>query len=219
MTTKFSKLYISLKNRLYGLGYYNAMKALEKGREIHDGWRKDGETPEYQHQLEIALFLLTLKGIKNIENVIICALLHDTLEDYPDKIDAKWIIENFGNDNYQTLKNLNKHNFKNYEDYFGTLEKDINGSLVKLGDRINNVQSMNSGKFSIEKQQKYINEVEEYFLPMAKKARKNFPEQMDAYYNMEIMLKSQKELVQLFINANFNVIKLETINEKQKLGV
>lgn len=216
MTPKFSKLYIALKNRLYGAGFYQAMKALEKGREIHDGWRKDGETPEYQHQLEIALYLLTVKGVKNIEDVVICALLHDTLEDYPDKIDPHWIIENFGNKNYQTLKNLNKHNFKNYDEYFEALENDENGSLIKLGDRINNVQSMNRGKFSIEKQQKYIDEVQKYFLPMAKKARKNFPEQMDAYYNMEIMLKSQSELVQLFIDANVEE-KSNIRTEKMKI--
>ena len=50
--SKFSKLYIALKFRLHGMGYFKAMQALEKGREIHDSIRKDGVTPEYQHQLE-----------------------------------------------------------------------------------------------------------------------------------------------------------------------
>ena len=79
MSDKFSKLYIAIKFRLYGMGFFKALVALEKGRDIHDGFRKDGKTPEYQHQLEIALFILTLKDVQDLEGAIICALLHDTL--------------------------------------------------------------------------------------------------------------------------------------------
>jgi len=37
---------------------------------------------------------------------------------------------------------------------------------------------------------------------MAKKARKLFPRQMDAYYNIETMLKYQYELIELLIEAS-----------------
>jgi hypothetical protein len=65
---------------------------------------------------------------------------------------------------------------------------------------------MNRGKFTIEKQKKYADEVKKYFLVMAKKARKLFPRQMDAYYNAETMLKNQYELIQLFIDASENKV-------------
>jgi (p)ppGpp synthase/HD superfamily hydrolase len=205
MTTKFSKLYIALKFRLQGMRFFDALIALEKGREIHNGWRKDGKTPEYQHQLEIALYILTLKDVEQLEKAIICALLHDTMEDYAELVSEMWISEKFGSDVLLSLRRLNKHVWKDYNEYFSELAQDINASLVKLGDRVNNFQSMNRGKFTMEKQAKYAEEVMVYFLPMAKKARKNFPRQMDAYYNVETMLKSQYELIQLLIEANKKV--------------
>lgn len=207
MTDKFTKLYITLKFRLHGMGFFKAIEALELGRSIHDGWRKDGKTPEYQHQLEIALYLLTLKDAQDLEKVIICALLHDVLEDYPDKIvEGKsldtYILFTFGDDVRKVLWLLDKNRWSNLETYFEGLAMDPVGSIVKLADRVNNFQSMNRGKFTIEKQRKYAKEVEDHFLPMAKKARKRFPRQMDAYYNVETMLKHQLELVHLFIEAS-----------------
>jgi (p)ppGpp synthase/HD superfamily hydrolase len=200
-SNKFSKLYIALKFRLIGLHYYNALRALELAKAIHDGLRKDGNTPEFQHQIEIALYIFTLKNVTNLEGAIICALLHDTEEDYPLKITDS-DLRKFGHEEYASIKKLNKHAASSIEEYFSVLALDKNGSLVKGIDRINNVQSMSRGKFTIEKQKKYLLEVSNYFLPMLKKARKSFPEQVDAYYNIENMLKSQSELIQLFIDAS-----------------
>lgn len=201
MTPKFSKLYITLKFRLHGMGFIDGLRALEFGREIHDGWRKDGTTPEYQHQLEIALYILTLKDVQYLERAIVCALLHDVMEDYPEKADGITIKKMFGDKVLERLKLLNKNLWPSYEVYFAQLAEDETASLVKLGDRVNNFQSMNRGNFSIEKQIKYAHEVNYYFLPMAKKARKKFPRQMDAYYNVETMLKHQHELITLFIES------------------
>ena len=204
MSSNFSKLYIALKFRLHGIGFFKALVALEKGRDIHKGFRKDDTTPEYQHQLEIALFVLTLKDVQDLEGAIICALLHDTIEDYPNAVSEKWISDNFGEGILNSLKQIDKNSSKNYEVYISALAEDMNGSIVKLCDRINNFQSMNRGNFTIEKQKKYANEVKVYFLVMAKRARKLFPRQMDAYYNVETMLKNQYELIQLFIKASEN---------------
>lgn len=207
MTTKYSKLYISVKFRLHGLGYFRALDALEWGKQVHNGFRKDGVTPEFQHQLEIALFILTLKDIQNMEDCIICALLHDGPEDYPHQFPAGEVVKRFGHGVWHTLQYLDKNRVSEMM-YFTNLGNDMNGSIVKLCDRINNFQSMNRGKFTIEKQIRYRDEVVNQFLPMAKQARKNFPRQMDAYYNIETMLKNQLELVNLFIDA-----KKENINE------
>lgn len=198
---KFSKLYVALKFRLHGAKMFKALKALECAREVHQGLRKDGVTPEFQHQLEIALYLLTLKDIGATEEVVIAALLHDSMEDYPEKMDRGWLLKEFGEESLKTLDRLNKKNFKGMEEYLEALSMDPVGSLVKLADRVHNVQSMNRGKFSIEKQKKYAQEVVDWFLPMAKKARKRFPNQMDAYYNLENMLKSQYELVMILVHS------------------
>lgn len=77
---------------------------------------------------------------------------------------------------------------KSYEHYFEELGEDEIASIVKWADRINNINTM-VWVFSKEKQLEYIKEVEEYFLPMLKKARKNFVENVHAYFNIETMLK------------------------------
>lgn len=200
MSDKFSKLYIALKFRLKGMGFYDAMRALEFAREIHSGFRKDGFTPEFQHQLEIAHCAMTLKDIQDLEGVIICALLHDTDEDYPHNIPLGE-LHSYGEERARAIQALNKHRHQDYVEYFNALSQNMLASIVKGLDRINNFQSMNRGKFTHEKQQKYANEVIEYFLPMLKKARKLFPKQMDAYYNIEFILKSQHELISLFLGA------------------
>jgi (p)ppGpp synthase/HD superfamily hydrolase len=201
--TKFSKLYIALKFRLLGANYTRALVALETARKIHKDFRKDGETPEFQHQIEIALHLMTVKGIDSIlEDVIICALLHDTPEDYPEALPPSWYIQNFGEDNWRRAQWLNKNLWKDYPTYFGQLATDPVTALVKGCDRKNNFQSMNRGKFSIEKQKKYAEEVQVYFLPMLKEARRLHPVFMDAFYSLESILKDQHELITLFIKAS-----------------
>ncbi len=202
MTDKFTKLYIALKFRLHGAKYFKALKALEFGMSIHTGFRKDGETPEFQHQIEIALYILTLKDIDDLETVMICALLHDTLEDYSNQVSQAVIKKMFGDEVLHILNMLNKKLWNDYSVYFKQLGECPIGSIVKLSDRINNFQSMSRGNFSVDKQEKYAAEVMEHFLPMAKISRKLFPTQMDAYYNIEIMLKNQYELISLFVKES-----------------
>lgn len=215
----FDKIFIALKFRLQGMGFYKALEALEKAKEIHKHYRKDGKTKEFQHQVEIALFALTLKNVENLEDVIICSLLHDTMEDYSDAMSEEYIKEKFGQHNLTTLKFLNKKLWRNYEEYFKNLANDMVGSLVKLIDRINNAQSMERGNFTLEKQMNYCNEIKVYFLPMAKQARKNFPKQMDAYYNIETVLKSQVELLEISFKYR-RELKTEVVKDvKQKMKV
>lgn len=200
MTDRFDKLYIALKFRLKGLGFYDAMRALERAKEIHDGYRKDGKTPEFQHQLEIALYIFTLKDVEDLEGAIIVALLHDTDEDYPHRLFTNE-LQAYGESRARAIRLLNKHTHDDLGAYFEALCQDSLASLVKGVDRINNFQSMNRGKFTIPKQHKYADEVKNLFLPMLKNARKHFPKQMDAYYNIENMLKCQHELITLFLEA------------------
>jgi (p)ppGpp synthase/HD superfamily hydrolase len=195
MTEKFSKLYIALKFRMHGSKFFKGMEALEYGRKIHAGTRKDGITPEFQHQLEIAKYLTTLSGsVPDLEGLIITALLHDTDEDYPFQIPFGK-LESFGEERAKSIMLLNKHRHLSMEEYFAALALDARAALVKGADRINNFQSMKRGNFSLEKQDRYAAEVRDYFLPMLKEARKNFPEYMDAFYNIETILKFQYELI------------------------
>ena len=206
---KFSKLYIALKFRLKGEKMYDALRALELAKDIHTGFRKDGVTPSFQHQIEIALFIFTLKGLEDLEGAIICALFHDTDEDYPHQIPSG-TLESFGPERMKTIRLLNKHTHSSMEECLVALGDDLNGSIVKGCDRINNFQSMRRGKFSLEKIIKYRDEVVKWFMEMLKNARKTFPKQMDAFYGIETMLKFQTEFVDFMIEDNLEIQRLKT---------
>ena len=198
---QYDKYFISLKYYLLGRKYFTALKALDFAKKYHKGMRKDGVTPEFQHQIEIALFISTLKDVQDEELTITCALLHDVVEDYDvsvEEIDALFGKRVGGIVWLLTVKFRGKR--KTNEDYFSAIAKDPIASLVKGGDRIHNVQTM-IDVFSPEKQRKYVEEVNNFFLPMLKEAKYQFPEQSAAYFNIIHMLKSQVELVEAALDS------------------
>jgi GTP pyrophosphokinase len=192
----YEKLKIALRYYLIGREYFRAADALEFAAEYHDGLRKDNVTPEFQHQIEITHYLRTLPSLSQPENTLIAGILHDTREDYD--VSDNMIRMRFGDDVADACELLNK-NGKTSEGYFDAIASNEIASIVKGGDRINNLQSM-VGVFTIEKQLKYIVEVEHYFLPMLKKARRNFARQEPAYENIKFMLTSQLELLKVINN-------------------
>jgi (p)ppGpp synthase/HD superfamily hydrolase len=187
---KYSKLGIQLKGYLKGKGFHTALEAFDFAKEYHTGMRKDGYTPEFQHQIEICLFIMTLKEVRDEENTLIAALLHDVREDYDVPHDT--IEKKFGKvaaDAVEKLTKVFRGVKKDTQDYFNKVAECPIASIVKLADRINNVSSM-VGVFTIKKQEDYIFEIKEYFLPLLKKVRGRFPDQSLSYYGMGTFLKN-----------------------------
>ena len=203
--TKYAKLSIALQNYLHGAKYFRALKAFAFAKGIHTGFRKDGVTPEFQHQIEIALFIITLKNLDNEESCIIAAILHDVLEDYP-QYGMSVLIDLVGEQDARSVKLLSKsiHGIDRYKEnpqsYFYMIGGDSTASIVKGCDRIHNLRSM-VGVFTIEKQQQYLVETISYFLHFLKVAAGNFPSQYLAYMNIRTMLKTQMELIQAVLAA------------------
>lgn len=190
---RYEKLKVALRYYLIGKGYFRAVDALEFAEEHHTGLRKDGVTPEFQHQIEITHYLRTLlPSLMHPEETLAAALLHDTKEDY--NIPELVLIDRFGHQISTAVCLLDK-NFKTSEQYFAALAECPVSSIAKGGDRIHNLQSM-IGVFSQEKQLRYIAEVKQHFLPMLKAARRNFPHQEAAYENIKHMMVSQVELLE-----------------------
>lgn len=184
----------SLRFFFNGKGYFKASRALELAIRIHDGVRKDGKTLEYHHQLCITHHLRTLAGyLCNAENTFCTALLHDSVEDHPNKITLKEIEEHFGVEVTDAVDLLTKTG-KIADHYFRSITYDPIASIVKAADRIHNFQTM-VGVFSIEKQGRYIGETEEFIIPMLEEAALKFPEQEPAYANLKLVLKSQIDLI------------------------
>lgn len=194
---KYEKLRVALRYWLLGKAqvdkaYFDAMDALEWGSTLHVGTRKDGVTPEFQHQIEIAHYIRTLPDLLFPAQTITAALLHDSTEDGYTTCDE--VTRRYGHQVGQTVFRLDKRG-KKTEEYFQQLATDPIGSVVKGSDRIHNMQSM-VGVFTMNGQLHYIKEVKEHFLPMLKASRRLYPQQEPAYENIKHVLKSQVQLIE-----------------------
>lgn len=189
----FSKLKISLEGQLIGRKMWRALRAMNIAKQYHINKRKDG-SPEFQHQVEICLMLITLPDISDevLEELIVIGFCHDLLEDYGITINdiAEAPDFNFGIQTANRVYGLSKIYRgvkKDTKEVFDKMAKCPFISLVKGVDRTHNHGTM-TGAFTIEKILAYLNETEEYILPMLKIARKSFPRQAKAYYLIETIL-------------------------------
>lgn len=195
--------------------FYDCVKAMELAVRYHTGVRKDNVTPEFQHQIEIISNIRTsVKDLMFPAETLTVAFLHDLVEDYG--IGAKyWNTqkERLGSLKPVTLDFITKHFGKTVSDSVDRISKMADGetksknayfrgisecpiaSVAKLEDRCNNMDSM-LNVFTLEKQINYAREVSEHFLPMLKKATKNFPEQEAIYMRFKNVLTSQVKSVQ-----------------------
>ncbi|MDD5586171.1 MAG: hypothetical protein PHY92_04335 [Alphaproteobacteria bacterium] len=78
-----------LRHYLHAAQYKRALHALKIAPDYHPDYRKDGKTPNFHHQVEVALSLYDDRWrIKragfNVDVVIAGGLFHDTPEDRPD---------------------------------------------------------------------------------------------------------------------------------------
>lgn len=185
---QFDKDHAAMKQYLLGRGYKTALRVLAFASKYHVGLRKDGETPEFQHQLRIAFYILNLRDVANEELCLCLAFLHDTPEDYG--VSYSLLSENFGTEIARKACILDKGQHSDDLSYFKAIESDIDCSVVKGADNGDNIQSM-VGVFSEEKIRKYMSRTKTQILPMLKNAANNFPEQHFTYAAMRMRLKDQ----------------------------
>ncbi|MGZ8924339.1 MAG: HD domain-containing protein [Nitrososphaeraceae archaeon] len=200
----YQKKLIALRSYLHGARYFKALKALDYGIKIHTGFRKDNITPEFQHQVEIALYITTLRGLQHEEAVLAAALLHDAYEDYP-ATQRLEIEAALGKEITIPIVTLSKNiqgmrTYENMQSYFDKITNCEISSIVKGCDRIHNLHTM-VGVFSPEKQKEYIEETKQFFLPMIKKSLGLHPLQYLAYMNIRTVLKTQIQLLEACISA------------------
>lgn len=201
--TGHKKLRLTMRYYLTGKGWHTALKAMNFAEQYHTGTRKDGETPEFNHQIHIAHFVRTLPDLLYPEETLATAFLHDVVEDYD--VEIATLIKQFGSMITHSSELVTKRkgvlDKLAIEIYFMGIQNDPIASIVKGADRIHNLQTM-IGVFHFEKQKAYVAEVKEYFLPMLKHARREFPEQEAAYMNIKHMLVSQMELIEAIHRAS-----------------
>jgi (p)ppGpp synthase/HD superfamily hydrolase len=200
-----AQLHAKHKNTLYwqlhGLKMYRALDAFHfVETRMAGSFRKDGVTPSFFHQVSQCLRAFTLRKVIDFEGLICTILLHDDLEDYDTDFD--WFKMKFGQDIYDSVWPMSKTYMgfvKDPQQVFWEIGNNHNSSLAKMLDRADNFSTMN-GVFSPAKQVEYIDEGVHLFLPMSKRARKKFPQQIYAHIGVEGFLKSQIQLLKIINN-------------------
>ena len=198
----YDKKHAALVNYCVGRNYHSVLKAIAVAEPYHNGYRRNKITPEFQHQIDIALYATTLKGLSyEIEEALLLAVVvHDLMEDYPEA--RAEIMTKLGEQAYLRSVKLSKirDGVKlSNEEYFAGMLDDVICVLAKLCDRVNNVGTMGNG-FTYEKMGKYVEEVNEYFIPMLQKAKGLHPELRQAFNNIKLMLEGQTQWVVLLLS-------------------
>jgi hypothetical protein len=208
VTGEFDKLFISMQFFLLGIAvcqpqYKVAYDALMYASKIHVGVRKNGITPEFQHQLEIAHLIRTmLRGLMHPAETLAAIFLHDTPEDYD--VPRAELEKLFGPMVAEAAMLLNKYDEqgepKPLDEYYEALGRNPITSVAKPGDNGQNQSSM-AGVFTYKKQFEYSLNIKNRGWNMMKVARRLFPEQEAVYENLKFLLRIQYNAVHAMLTA------------------
>lgn len=198
-----NKKIVALRHWMLGRGYHTALAALEFAAKFHTGTRKDNVTPEFDHQVTIALYIRTIVDLLQYpEETLAAVFLHDVCEDHDVSFDE--IEVQFGRqirDAVICLTKVHRGVKVPPEVYYSKMAKNEIASVVKGADRMHNMQTMNA-VFSGDKQVSYIKETMDFILPMLKESRRTFTRQEPVYENVKRVLLSQIELIRIALNAS-----------------
>ena len=147
------------------------LKAFDFAFEKHQPQKRKSGEPYIIHPVAVAKTLIEL----NCDDSTICAgLLHDVIEDT--EVSSEEMKKNFGEEITNLVDGvtkLGKLNFKsseqeqanNFRKMLIAIAKDMRVVLVKLADRLNNMQTL--GHLSEEKQKRIAQETLDIFAPLA----------------------------------------------------
>ena len=161
--------------------YPLALSALNFAKLYHTGMRKDGVTPEFDHQVSIVRFILKLAPyLMHPDETLAVGFLHDVSEDY--SIPFTEIAKKF-NTKISRGVNLVTKKFdgvsRREDKLFQLMAQHPVASIVKGVDRIHNQSTMEP--FTNTKKGEYLDFTDGNIIPMLLEAKNNFPTQSDAY--------------------------------------
>ncbi len=148
------------------------MLAYEVARKAHADQKRESGEPFLQHPLEVTQILLRLKPD---EDSIVASLLHDVLED--SDYDIEELRRDFGEGVVFLLKGLQKleslyyrgeeRQVENLRKMFLAMAKDIRVILIKLADRLHNMQTL--GSMREDKRRRISEETLSVYCPIAER--------------------------------------------------
>ncbi len=148
----------------------NIRKAYQLGLEAHSMQRRKSGEPYFFHPIEVARICATEIGLG--PTAIICALLHDVVEDTDVTIEE--IIEMFGEKigsivdgltKLDGLYNVESPQAENFKKVLSTLVEDVRVVLIKMADRLHNLRTI--APMPRHKQLKIAAETDYIYAPLA----------------------------------------------------
>lgn len=199
--TKLSSRVRFLKTTLTMIKMDNAQKALTlmiEEMSTEKGFtRADGKTPYYIHLVDVATKLVNF-GIRD-EITITAAILHDAIEDV-DWISYEYVKREFGQEVADVVQGVTKDpnvDYKNNKDelikYLQLCGSDMRMALVKVADRIHNFNTL--GATALDKQLRVALETEEYFIPLFKHCRNEYPEYANFFFQAKTEIEPHLEKI------------------------
>ena len=185
------------------------VQALSFARKMHSGqYRKSGE--EYIiHPLTMACHAISL-GMDD-DTLISTILLHDVCEDcgvspqeLPVSQEVRYGVELM---TFTVLDGETKDAAKRR--YYDRLGENKTAAVTKLIDRCHNVSTM-AGTFSKEKMKAYIEETQEYVLPLLCRTRERYPESAEVLFSIRYHITS-------VIHAAEQILLADDAEKKQAL--
>ncbi|MEX2483751.1 MAG: RelA/SpoT family protein [Brumimicrobium sp.] len=203
-------------------------KAFDVAVEAHKDMRRKSGEPYIYHPIAVAKICAEEMGLGS--TAVICALLHDTVEDTYISLDD--IEDLFGETARQVIDGLTKIpevfdekvsiQAENFRKMILTISDDLRVVLIKLADRLHNMRTLDSMRK--DKQLKIASETNFLYAPLAHRLGlytiKSELEDLclmymnpEAYEDVENKLKSTKAVRQRFIRRFMNPIKEALNNE------
>jgi len=169
---EYRALLRALKSRLKKGDKRIVRRAFEISAEAHQHMRRKSGEPYIFHPLAVAKIVVEEIGL-GVTSVI-CALLHDTVEDT--ELTLKEIETEFGSTHAKIVEGLTKistvvethgstQQAENFKKILLTLADDPRVILIKIADRLHNMRTMDS--MSREKQLKIASETSYLYAPLA----------------------------------------------------
>ena len=229
----YTRLIRAIKTPLDEEDRKNIRKAYELGLEAHQWQRRKSGEPYFFHPIEVAHICVTEIGLG--PTAIICALLHDVVEDTD--ITLEEIRQQFGDKvasivdgltKLDGLYNVESPQAENFKKVISTLVEDVRVVLIKMADRLHNLRTI--GPMPRHKQLKIAAETDFIYAPLAHRLglyniKTEFQDiilqiqEPDAFKDLDVKLQETKRDRNKYINEFIKPlkIKLDELDIKYRL--
>ena len=171
-------------------------KALPFARESHEGQLRKGpegqREPYITHPLQMAAHAIAL-GLRE-DDLLAAILLHDVCEDCgvePEELPVNETVQ-------EAVRLITRVDGESKGQYYGQIGENRIATLVKLIDRCHNVSQM-SLAFSQEKLWNYMDETEDYVLPLLIDAIHQWPQHDAQYFLLDYQINSILQTVKALL--------------------